>query len=149
MRTSESLSVKSLSGLFQSKFSLIPKALDKILKNLGTLNYDLSSIYKLWKNPEFKNNIILILKIIYTIDIINTISNLKKNKYWSLPTFNTTNQTKIWDIRNPLLEYQNPNQVSLNKNLIIIPDFPVPKITFLIPQQQLRLSLQNRDAQAN
>jgi len=91
--------------------------LDKILKNLGKLNYDLSSIYKLWKNPEFKTNIILILKIIYTIDIINTISNLKRNKYWSIPTFN--NHTKIWDIRNPLLETQKPNQVSLDKNLII------------------------------
>jgi hypothetical protein len=92
--------------------------LPNILKKLGELNYDLSSIYKLWQNPKFKNYIILILKIIYTIDIINTYSNLKRNKNWCLPTF-TDKETRIWDIRNPLLENQKANQVSLNKNLII------------------------------
>jgi len=89
------------------------------IKNLEKLNYDISTIYKLWKNENYKKDIITILKVIYTIDVINVISKLKKNKNWCLPTYNNIN-TKIWDIKNPLLEdNQIPNPVNLNKNLII------------------------------
>jgi DNA mismatch repair protein MutS len=44
---------------------------------------------------------------------------LKRNKYWTLPSFNQSS-TKIWNIHNPLLnEKQIANPVNLDKNLII------------------------------
>jgi DNA mismatch repair ATPase MutS len=93
----------------------IPKNLN--LDELEKLNYDLSSIFKLWMNENLKNDVLTILKIIYTLDAINVISKLKNNKYWCLPIY--SNETKILDIRNPILTIQQPNPVSLEKNLII------------------------------
>jgi predicted ATPase len=87
------------------------------LEELEKLNYDLSSIFKLWMNENLKDNILTILKIIYTLDAINSITKLKKDKYWSLPFY--SNQTKILAIRNPILNIQQSNPVSLEKNLII------------------------------
>jgi hypothetical protein len=93
---------------------------NKSVKNLQSLNYDISTIYKLWKNENYKSYIITILKVIYTIDIINTISKLKKNSNWSLPIYYDKDDTKIWGVKNPLLDdTQVSNPVSLNKNLII------------------------------
>jgi len=92
--------------------------INEAIINLEKLKYDLSTIYKLWKNEKYKLYIIILLKIIYTIDIINFISKLKKNKNWCLPVYN--NNTKIWNIKNPLLnDNQISNPVSLDKNLII------------------------------
>jgi hypothetical protein len=93
--------------------------INKSIYNLSKLNNDISTIYKLWKNQQYKQDIINILKIVYTIDIINYISKLKKNKYWCIPSFDNTD-TKIWNIHNPLLpSTQTPNPVNLNKNIII------------------------------
>jgi DNA mismatch repair ATPase MutS len=87
--------------------------------NLEKLKYDLSTIYKLWKNDKYKSYIIIMLKIIYTIDIINFISKLRKNINWCIPIYNNLN-TKIWNIKNPLLtDYQISNHVDLNYNFII------------------------------
>jgi len=95
-----------------------PKDLEKSLNNLNNLNYDLSSIFKLWKNENLRNDIITILKIIYTLDALNIISKLKKDKYWTIPKY--SNETKILNIRNPLLNNsQQPNPLSLNNNIII------------------------------
>ena len=89
------------------------------LRKLDEITYDLSTIYKLWKNDKYKSYIITILKVIYTLDVINVITKLKKNKYWTIPTFNNTH-LKIWGIRNPLLtDNQIDNPVNLNKNMII------------------------------
>jgi len=85
------------------------------LEELEKLNYDLSTIFKLWSNDKLKEYILNILKIIYTLDAIDVISKLKKD--WSLPIY--SNETKILDIRNPLLNKQQSNPVSLEKNLII------------------------------
>jgi len=86
---------------------------------LDKITYDLSTIYKLWKNDNYKSYIITILKVVYTLDVINVISKLKRNKYWSIPTFNN-NHLKIWGIRNPLLSNEQvTNPVNLNKNMII------------------------------
>ncbi len=93
----------------------IPKNLN--LDELEKLNYDLSSIFKLWMNENLKNDVLTILKIIYTLDAINIITKLKKDKYWCLPIY--SNETKILNIRNPILNIQQPNPVSLEKNLII------------------------------
>ena len=79
------------------------------LDELEKLNYDLSTIFKLWMNDNFKENILNMLKIIYTLDAINTITKFKKNRYWSLPNY--SNETKILDIRNPILNNQQPNPV--------------------------------------
>jgi DNA mismatch repair ATPase MutS len=88
------------------------------LDELEKLNYDLSSIFKLWMNEKLKEDILTILKIIYTLDAINVITKLKKEKYWCLPNY--SNETKILDIRNPILiNNQQPNPVLLEKNLII------------------------------
>jgi predicted ATPase len=98
---------------------LSEETLNNSINNLSKLNYDISTIYKLWKNQHYKDDIINILKIIYTIDIINVISNLKKNKYWCIPSYENTD-TKIWNIHNPLLpSTQTPNPVNLKKNIII------------------------------
>lgn len=96
------------------------KNVEEAISNLETLRYDISTIYKLWKNENYKSYIITILKVIYTIDIINFITKLKKNSNWSIPYYNDNN-TKIWDIRNPLLidDGQIPNPLDLNKNMII------------------------------
>lgn len=87
------------------------------LEELEKLNYDLSTIFKLWINDKLQNYILTILKIIYTLDAIHIISIFKKDKYWSLPIY--SNETKILGIRNPLLNNQQSNPVSLEKNLII------------------------------
>lgn len=93
----------------------IPKKLN--LEELGKLNYDLSTIFKLWMNENLKEDILNLLKIIYTLDAINVITKLKKDKYWSLPNY--SNETKILNIRNPILNIQQSNPVSLEKNIII------------------------------
>ena len=94
-------------------------AINESISKLEKITYDLSTIYKLWKNDKYKGYIITILKIVYTLDVINVISKLKKNKYWSIPTFNN-HHVKIWGIRNPLLtDNQVSNPVNLDKNMII------------------------------
>ena len=41
------------------------------------LNNDISTIYKIWKNNNYKQKINNIINIIYTIDIVDSISYLK------------------------------------------------------------------------
>jgi len=95
------------------------KAIIHSLYNLEKLDYDISTIYKLWKQDSYKNDIINILKVIYTVDVIDVISRLKSDKNWCLPTYDNT-ETKIWDINNPLIKSnQVGNPVNLNKNIII------------------------------
>lgn len=99
-------------------FYIYDEPLNLNLNKLEKLSYDLSSIYKLWKDESLREDILKILKIIYTLDVLNTITSLKKKKYWTIPSF--TNETRILDIRNPLLtDQQIPNPLSLNKNLVI------------------------------
>jgi len=89
------------------------------IKKLEEIKYDISTIYKLWKEPKFKSSIIILLKIIYILDIINTITTLKINKYWNNVKY-TIKNSKIWGLRNPLLnDKQISNPVNLNKNIII------------------------------
>ena len=99
-------------------FYIYDEPLNLNLNKLEKLSYDLSSIYKLWKDESLREDILKILKIIYTLDVLNTITSLKKKKYWTIPSF--TNETRILDVRNPLLtDQQIPNPLSLNKNLVI------------------------------
>lgn len=99
--------------------SLTDEDLNKSIERLSKLKNNFSTVYKLWKDDNYKTDIINILKIIYTLDVINIISNLKKNNNWCLPTYNET-KTQIWNINNPLLDSnQISNPVDLSKNIII------------------------------
>jgi len=99
---------------------LIPEIeINSSVERLSKLNNDISTIYKLWKYQKYKDDIITILKIIYTIDIVDCITKLKYTNNWSLPSYNNTN-TKIWNVNNPLLpSSQVSNPVNLSKNIII------------------------------
>jgi predicted ATPase len=99
---------------------LIPEIdINTSIERLSKLNNDVSTIYKLWKCDNYKDDIITLLKIIYTIDIIDCITKLKYTNSWSLPTYDNTN-TKLWNVNNPLLpSNQVSNPVNLSKNIII------------------------------
>lgn len=85
---------------------------------LNSLKYDISTVYKLWKDDEYKKAIFIILKVVYILDVINVISKLKRNNYWCLPNY--SDKTQIIGISNPLLNNnQILNPVNLNKNIII------------------------------
>ena len=114
--------IKQSNNIWKSYF-LYPNISDidinQSINNLDKLNNNLSTVYKLWKNEKFKHDIIILLKIIYTIDAIDVIYKLKKSNNWCLPTYNDTN-TQIWNINNPLLSSnQIANPVNLSKNIII------------------------------
>jgi hypothetical protein len=111
--------VKQSNEIWKTFFLYQITDVNNSIKNLEKLDFDISTIYKLWKNENFKDDIINILKIIYTIDIIDVITKLKNRKNWCLPTYNNT-ETKIWNINNPLLKFnQVGNPVDLSKNIII------------------------------
>ena len=99
--------------------SLTEDDIEKSLNNLSSLNNDLATVYKLWKNEKYKDDIINLLKVIYTLDAIDVICKLKKSKMWCIPSYNDTT-TKILAINNPLLSSnQVSNPVNLSKNIII------------------------------
>ena len=57
--------------------------------------------------------------MIYTIDISYILTNMRKNKYWTLPIYNKKS-TNLWGLRNPLLnDKQIANPANLDRNLII------------------------------
>jgi predicted ATPase len=100
-------------------YSIPETTLNSSIKNLERLDNDISSVYKLWKNEIYRNDVINLLKIIYTIDCVDVISKLKSSPNWCIPTYNNTD-TKIWNINNPLLSSkQIANPVNLSKNIII------------------------------
>ena len=100
-------------------YSIPESTLNSSIKNLERLDNDISSVYKLWKNEIYRNDVINLLKIIYTIDCVDIISKLKSSSNWCIPTYNNTD-TKIWNINNPLLSSkQIANPVNLSKNIII------------------------------
>ena len=100
-------------------YSIPETTLNSSIKNLERLDNDISSVYKLWKNEIYRNDVINLLKIIYTIDCVDIISKLKSSSNWCIPTYNNTD-TKIWNINNPLLSSkQIANPVNLSKNIII------------------------------
>jgi len=93
--------------------------LDMSINNLSKLDNDISSVYRLWKNANYREDVINLLKIIYTIDCVDVITKLKKTKEWSIPTYDNT-KTQLWNCYNPILSSnQIPNPVNLSKNIII------------------------------
>ncbi len=89
---------------------------------------NMTSIYKIWKHKEIKENISKVLITIYIIDIIHSISKLKKQ--WCLPSY--TNNIQIWNMKNPLLpNTQTANPVDLSKNIIITGPNAAGKTTYV------------------
>ena len=115
--------VKQSNNIWKSFFlynnTLKETDINNSINNLSSLDNNLATVYKLWKNANYKDDIINLLKVIYTIDAIDTIYKLKKSNKWCLPSYDDTN-TKIWDVNNPLLSSkQISNPVNLSKNIII------------------------------
>ena len=115
--------IKQSNNIWKSFFlysnSITEEEINKSINNLSLLDNNLSTVYKLWKNDNYKYDIINLLKIIYTIDAIDVICKLKNTNNWCLPTYNDTN-TKILAVNNPLLPLnQVSNPVNLSKNIII------------------------------
>ena len=115
--------VKQSNNIWKSFFlynnTLKETDINNSINNLSSLDNNLATVYKLWKNANYKDDIINLLKVIYTIDAIDAIYKLKKSNKWCLPSYDDTN-TKIWDVNNPLLSSrQISNPVNLSKNIII------------------------------
>ena len=115
--------IKQSNNIWKSFFlyndNLKETDINNSINNLSSLDNNLATVYKLWKNANYKDDIINLLKVIYTIDAIDVIYKLKKSNKWCLPYYNDTN-TKIWDVNNPLLSSkQISNPVNLSKNIII------------------------------
>ena len=105
-----------------------------IYKNIDynnlNINNSLSNVYKLWKNNSLTENIDTILKIIYTIDVVNTINKLKNKEDWCITNY--CNETKLWAMKNPLLEYkQISNPIDISKNIIITGPNAAGKTTYI------------------
>jgi hypothetical protein len=100
-------------------YSINDNVLNMSINNLSKLDNDISSVYRLWKNTTYREDIINLLKIIYTIDCVDVITKIKFSKNWTIPTYENTT-TQIFNCHNPLLpSTQIPNPVNLNKNIII------------------------------
>jgi predicted ATPase len=115
--------IKQSNNIWKSFFlynnTLNETDINNSINNLSSLDNNLATVYKLWKNTNYKDDIINLLKVIYTIDAIDAIYKLKKSNKWCLPTYDDTN-TKIWNVNNPLLSSkQISNPVNLSKNIII------------------------------
>ena len=115
--------IKQSNNIWKSFFlyndNLKETDINNSINNLSSLDNNLATVYKLWKNANYKDDIINLLKVIYTIDAIDAIYKLKKSNKWCLPSYDDTN-TKIWDVNNPLLSSkQISNPVNLSKNIII------------------------------
>ena len=92
----------------------------------------MTNIYKLWKKDNIKNIISNLLITIYTYDIINSISMIKDTNNYSIVNYDNTQDTKIWNMKNPLLsDSQISNPVNLNKNIIITGPNAAGKTTYV------------------
>lgn len=89
------------------------------------------NIYRIWKDQELKDMISNVLVKVYTLDIINSVSKLLRHDNWSLVSYGN-DQTKFWNMKNPLLApQQTANPVDLTKNMIITGPNAAGKTTYV------------------
>jgi hypothetical protein len=97
--------ISNLNIFLKEAIDIIKKVPNNIIKPFINLdiNFDINSlilddnmtnIYRIWKHNEIKENISKILLSIYAIDIIYSISKLKKN--WCLPCYNDKGDTNFF-----------------------------------------------------
>jgi energy-coupling factor transporter ATP-binding protein EcfA2 len=82
------------------------------------INNSMTDIYRIWKDDNIKRDISSLLKTIYAVDVIDTINKLLLSGKWSTVTY--SNETLLWDAKNPILkDDQIANPINLNKNIIV------------------------------
>lgn len=82
------------------------------------INNSMTDIYRIWKDDSIKKDISSLLKTIYAIDVIETINKLLLSGEWSKVYY--SNQTLLWDAKNPILkDDQIANPINLDKNIIV------------------------------
>lgn len=82
------------------------------------INNSMTDIYRIWKDENIKKEISSLLKTIYAIDVIDTINKLLLSGEWSRAIY--SNETLLWDAKNPILKRgQISNPVNLKKNIIV------------------------------
>jgi len=83
-----------------------------------SINNSMTDIYRIWKDDNIKNDISSLLKTIYAIDVIDTINKLLLSGEWSKVAY--SNETLLWDAKNPILKSdQISNPINLKKNIIV------------------------------
>jgi tRNA A37 threonylcarbamoyladenosine biosynthesis protein TsaE len=83
-----------------------------------SINNSMTDIYRIWKDEGLKNDLSSLLKSIYAVDAIDTVNKLLLSGEWSKVAY--TNQTLLWDAKNPILKpSQVSNPVNLDKNIIV------------------------------
>ena len=82
------------------------------------INNSMTDIYRIWKDDNIKKDISSLLKTIYAIDVIDTINKLLLSGEWSKAIY--SNETLLWDAKNPILKSEQiSNPVNLKKNIIV------------------------------
>ena len=82
------------------------------------INNSMTDIYRIWKDDSIKKDISSLLKTIYAVDVIETINKLLLSGEWSKVSY--SNQTLLWDAKNPILkDDQIANPINLDKNIIV------------------------------
>ena len=82
------------------------------------INNSMTDIYRIWKDDDIKRDISSLLKTIYAVDVIDSINKLLLSGKWSTVLY--SNETLLWDAKNPILkDDQISNPINLNKNIIV------------------------------
>ena len=89
-----------------------------------------TNLYTIWKDQSIKDNITKVLLNLYTIDIIHNVTNVSFLQNWCRAEY--TNQTLIWNAKNPVLSpRQKANPINLSKNIIITGPNAAGKTTYV------------------
>lgn len=120
-------------SLNNSQHNILSPFISKFYKPSDlSLTNSMTTVYNLWKNNNIKNNINNLLITIYTYDIINSISKLNFYLPYSYAIYDNISSTKLWNMKNPLLDNkQISNPIDLRKNIIITGPNAAGKTTYV------------------